>query len=113
MDQEAAENRTDLAIVLTTISNEESAGILARSLIELRLAACVNIVPKIRSIYRWEGKVCDDAEVLMIVKTRGDRASALLSHLEERHPYDTPEIVLLSPDQVSQKYADWVRENAS
>jgi len=99
---------SDVRLVLVTSPTGEFAAELARTVVGAELAACVNIVPGVRSIYRWAGQVHEGAEVLMIIKT----TAALLARLEEAilaaHPYDTPEFIALQPDHVSPKYAAWV-----
>jgi len=96
------------ALVLITCGNEEQGASIARTLVEERLAACVNLVGQIRSIYRWQEKIEDDRETLLLVKT----AKALLPRLERRvrelHTYEVPEIMALSFDRGSQPYLDWL-----
>ena len=99
----------DLRVVFVTAPDVEVAERLARGLVEERLAACVNLIPGIRSFYRWEGAVHDDAEVLLVVKTRTDRLEALASRLQELHPYELPEILGLPVIGGSQAYLDWIR----
>ncbi len=99
----------DLRVVFVTAPDVEVAERLARGLVEERLAACVNLIPGIRSFYRWEGAVQDDAEVLLVVKTRTDRLEALASRLQELHPYELPEILGLPVIGGSQAYLDWIR----
>ena len=95
-------------IVLTTVGRDFDAGALATALVELRLAACVNIVERVRSIYRWEGKVEDDAEQLLIIKTADARVDALREELFRRHPYDVPEFVVLPVESTSDAYGAWL-----
>ena len=82
---------------------------VGRTLVEERLAACVNIVPRLRSIYAWRGKVEDEAEVLCLVKTRPELWEALRARIGALHPYEVPEIVALRADQVSPPYLAWLR----
>ncbi len=103
----------DLRVVLVTAPDAEVAERLARGLVEERLAACVNLIPGIRSFYRWEGAVRDDAEVLLVVKTRTDRLEALASRVQELHPYELPEILGLPIIGGSQAYLDWIRTESS
>ena len=77
-------------------------------LVESQLAACVNLIPGVESIYRWEGKVQHDAEVLAVMKTTSAGLPALEQRLKEAHPYDTPEIVALKPEAVESRYGAWV-----
>lgn len=85
----------------------EGARELARDLVEARLAACCNLT-EVRSVYRWQGAVEDEAEVLLVVKTAADRLPALEAHLEAHHPYDVPELVALRPDHVAPDYLAWL-----
>ena len=97
----------DICIVMTTVETPEQAKTLARAVIDARLAACAQIVP-ISSCYRWEGKVVEEGEQMMLFKTRADQFAVLEALLLELHPYDTPEIVRLLADGVSGKYRDWL-----
>ena len=84
---------------------------LARALVEEGLAACVNIVPGVRSIYRWQGKICDDAEVLCLVKTRPALFERARQRIVELHPYDVPEVLAFAVDDGSPPYLAWLRES--
>jgi periplasmic divalent cation tolerance protein len=98
-------------LVLVTAGAEEEAAKIARVLVDERLASCVNIVPRIRSIYRWQGRVEDDAETLLLIKT----AEASLPALEERvralHSYEVAEVIALDLDQGSAPYLKWLAES--
>lgn len=98
-------------IVLTTVAASFDAGPFAKHLVDERLAACVNIVPQIRSIYRWQGNVEDDGEQLLIIKTMADRVDALRDALFARHPYDVPEFVVLTIDRIEGPYRDWLADS--
>lgn len=100
----------DLLIVLCTFPDMAKARETGTALVESQLAACVNLVPAIESIYRWEGKIESAAEVLAIFKTTSAAWPRFESRLRERHPYDVPEIVALRPDQTAVAYAHWVRQ---
>ena len=102
-----------LAVVLTTVGADFDARELARTLVELRLAACVNIVERVQSIYRWEGSVTEDGEQLLIIKTAEERTAALREELFRRHPYSVPEFVVLRIDDVSDSYGAWLLESVS
>ena len=106
-------SETQVRVALITAPDLETATGIARALVEERLVACVNLVPGVRSIYRWEGKVEDDAEVLLVVKTRADRAGSLVDRVAELHPYELPEVVMLPAVGGSLAYLDWVREEAA
>ena len=98
---------TDLRVVLVTAPRGEPAARIARDLVDSRLAACVNIVPGVRSIYRWEGRVCDDGEDLLMAKTPADRVEALTARVREIHPYTVPEVVALAVDSGNAAYLAW------
>jgi periplasmic divalent cation tolerance protein len=99
----------EVRVALVTAPDAEAGARIARTLVEERLAACVNLVPGVRSIYRWEGAVQDDGEVLLVVKTAAGRAEALAARVREVHPYDVPEVLLLAVQGGSAPYLDWVR----
>ncbi len=100
-------------IVLSTAGSEEEGAQIAKSLIERKLCACVNLVPKIRSLYRWEGEVQDDAEVLLIMKTTQDKLGALSGHLAQIHSYDVPEVLAIAVDKGSVSYLEWLAESCA
>jgi len=89
------------------VMSAEQARELARAIIEARLAACAQTLP-ISSCYRWDGKIVEDGEQMILFKTLADQYSALEGFLLERHPYEVPEIVRLPVDGVSEKYRDWL-----
>lgn len=101
-----------MRIVIST-APPDKAPELARTLVEERLAACVNIVPAVRSIYRWQGELCDDAEALMLIKTTAAQVGPLAARLGELHPYDVPEVVsvALEAGEGNAEYLAWVVEN--
>jgi periplasmic divalent cation tolerance protein len=96
-------------VVLCTFPDRDQARQIGTALVERQLAACVNLVPEIESIYRWEGKVCREGEVLGIVKTTEGGFPALRKALEEMHPYEVPEIIALPVEAGSEGYLGWVR----
>lgn len=102
--------REEIVIFITAPSEDEAARI-ARSLVEARLAACVNIVRNARSIYAWQGNVEDDSEALMIVKTRKSLFNALSVKVRELHSYDVPEIIALPVIDGSEEYLAWLKES--
>jgi periplasmic divalent cation tolerance protein len=97
----------NVCIVMTTVADAVQAKELARAVIETRLAACAQTLP-ISSCYRWEGKIVEDGEQMILFKTLAAQYSALETFLLDHHPYDTPEIVRLPVDGVSGKYRDWL-----
>ena len=98
----------DARICLVTAPSEEVAARLAKEAVEARLAACVNLVRGVRSIYRWQGKIEDEAEVLMVIKTTASRVEALERFIIERHPYDTPEFLVGAIEGGASRYLDWL-----
>ena len=99
---------TDRRIALTTCADAEQAKRLARALVERRLAACVNVVAGVRSFYRWEGAVQDDAEHLLVIKTTAAAVPSLRAAIDKLHAYDVPELVVLEIEQGSKAYLDWI-----
>ncbi|HUL60947.1 MAG TPA: divalent-cation tolerance protein CutA [Anaeromyxobacteraceae bacterium] len=99
---------TDALVVLVTAPTPERAAELARAVVEERLAACGNVVPGLRSIYRWEGKVQDDAEALLVLKTTRARFEALRERILALHPYQVPEVIALPVEAGSAPYLAWL-----
>ena len=104
---------TDVSAVFVTLGKAQDASVMGRKLVEEKLVACVNIIPRIRSIYWWKGEVCDDEEVLMIMKTRSSLIPSLKDRIRELHSYEVPEIISFKIDQGLQDYLDWVVESTS
>jgi periplasmic divalent cation tolerance protein len=103
---------TDIIFVYITHPEPDAADALARGLVEKRLAACVNMLSGMRSVYRWQGKVEAAAEVVMIAKTRRDLFGALEAFVRARHPYECPCIVALGTVDGNAGYMDWIRQSA-
>lgn len=99
----------DVLVVLVTTPTADAAAELARALVEARLAACGNVVPGLRSIYRWEGAVQDEPEALLVIKTTRALFEPLREAVLRRHPYQVPEVVALPVEAGSAPYLDWVR----
>jgi len=99
---------TDKIVVLSTCDSEEQAARLARHLVEQRLAACVNILPHVRSIYRWDEKVEDAGEWMLVIKSRCDLFVALRAEIEKIHSYEVPEMIALPVVDGSQAYLGWL-----
>jgi periplasmic divalent cation tolerance protein len=99
---------TDALVVLVTAPTAERAAEIARALVEERLAACGNVVPAIRSIYRWEGKVQDEQEALLVLKTTRERFEALRERVLSLHPYQVPEVIALEVEAGSAPYLAWL-----
>lgn len=98
-------------IILSTTPTMEIAERLAEGLVRERLAACVNIIPQIRSIYFWEGEVRRDEELLLLIKSRSERRDALFAYLAEHHPYDVPEVIALPITSGSASYLRFIETN--
>ena len=99
---------TDALVVLVTTPTAERAAEIARALVEERLAACGNVVPAIRSVYRWEGKIQDDQEALLVLKTTRERFEALRERVLSLHPYQVPEVIALPIEAGSAPYLAWI-----
>jgi periplasmic divalent cation tolerance protein len=108
-----AGSEAEVRVVLVTAPDAEVGARLARELVEARLAACVNLVGSVRSVYRWEGRVEDEAEVLLVIKTRAERFAALEARVRELHPYEVPEVLALAAAGGSRAYLDWVAAESS
>ncbi|ACG72426.1 CutA1 divalent ion tolerance protein [Anaeromyxobacter sp. K] len=104
---------TEARVVLVTAPDADVAARLARALVEERLAACGNVVPAIRSIYRWEGSVHDEGEALLVLKTRAARVDALRARVLELHPYQVPEVLVLPVEAGSDAYLAWIAAETS
>ncbi len=104
---------TDALVVLVTTPTQERAAEIARAVVEERLAACGNVVPGLRSIYRWEGRVQDDAEALLVLKTTRARFEALRDRVLALHPYEVPEVIALAVDAGSAPYLAWIAAETS
>mgnify|MGYP001159214554 FL=1 len=98
-------------VIFVTAPDLTVARELASGVLENRLAACVNLVPGVESHYRWEGKLCEETEVLMLLKTTGEKLAALEAWVLAAHPYDTPEFVALKIETGSTRYLDWISES--
>ncbi len=99
---------TDKIVVFSTCGSDEEARKVARGLVEKRLAACVNVTPGIRSIYRWQGAIEEDSEYLLMIKSRRDLFERLRAELESLHSYDVPEVVALPVVDGSEAYLGWM-----
>lgn len=101
-------NSSQPIVVLMTAASHEEAGRIAEALIEDRLAACVQILPEIESVYRWKGKVTRDHELLLLAKSTAELFAGLERKVREIHSYETPEIVALNMVDISGPYRDWL-----
>ncbi|HVI09512.1 MAG TPA: divalent-cation tolerance protein CutA [Candidatus Binatia bacterium] len=102
---------TDKRLVLTTAGSQEDAIKIARALVERGLVACVNVVPRITSIYRWQGKVEESDEVLLVMKTSAENFAAVRDEIRQLHSYDLPECIALSIEDGSAEYLEWLADS--
>lgn len=102
---------TDKRIVLSTVSNADEARAIARALVEKQLAACVNILGPIESIYRWKGEIEEAQEFLLLIKTTADHLLRLREELERLHSYEVPECIALPIESGLPAYLDWISES--
>jgi len=100
----------DLRLLVSTFANEASASLVVRQLLEEHLIACGTLLSGAKSLYRWEGKIKESSEVIALMKTNQDTMERCMARLQELHPYEVPEIAMLNPEAVSERYADWVRD---
>ena len=101
---------TEVRTVLVTAPDAPLAESMARALVEEKLAACVNVIPGLVSVYRWEGEVQRDQEALMILKTTEPRVAALRERVVQLHPYDVPEVLVLNVVDGHETYLGWIAE---
>jgi periplasmic divalent cation tolerance protein len=95
-------------VVVTTVGTEDQANLLAREIVARRQAASVNILPGVRSFYRWKGKICQDSELMLIVKTQEAEFEGLKATIRELHTYELPEILAFGVTRGSQEFLDWI-----
>ncbi|KAL2340014.1 hypothetical protein Fmac_007954 [Flemingia macrophylla] len=98
-------------VVYVTVPNREAGRNLAESIVKEKLAACVNMVPGIESVYQWDGKIQTDSEELLIIKTRQSLLEALTEHVKSNHQYDVPEVISLPITGGNLKYLEWIKES--
>ena len=98
-------------VVMLTTSPVDNAPSIARALVERRLAACVNLLPQVRSVYRWQGAVEEADEVLMVVKSMRQQVRSVDAALRELHPYEVYELVVLPVEGGAESYLEWIRES--
>ena len=100
----------DLIVVITSVGTEEQALDIAHALIRNRQAACVNLVPNVHSIYRWKGRVCDDGEFLLIIKTRASEFPGVRDTIHQLNTYELPEVLGYRVDMASPGFANWIEK---
>jgi len=99
---------TELLLVMTSLPDEEAAQAMAKRLVDAHLAACVQIQAGVQSIYRWEGRVCEEQEVVLVAKTSANQWPAISAFIKQNHPYDVPEIIAHPITHSHADYARWV-----
>src|SRR5262249_55476187 len=104
---------TNARIVLTTAGSAEEARNLAHALVDRNLAACVNIVPQIESVYRWQGKVERASEWLLVIKTQASAFPGVRATIEALHSYEMPECIMLEVSEGSREYLDWIEKSTA
>jgi len=102
-----------IIICLVACPSQEVGSALATLLVDRHMAACVQVLPPMKSVYRWKGEVCIDEEVLLLIKTSDSLTEQVRKVIEENHPYEVPEFVALKASEVSEKYATWLQANVS
>jgi len=105
--------KPEFFIALTTCPNNDIATQLAQAVVEKQLAACVNIVPGIQSVYQWQGKIENDSEFLLMMKTNRDKIESLQTYILEQHPYEITEFITLNIESGSAAYLDWINSSLS
>jgi periplasmic divalent cation tolerance protein len=104
---------TDYRLVLTTAGSKEEAHQIAHALVERRLAACVNIVHEVHSVYQWQGKVEESQELLLLIKTKASAIDRVCSAIKELHSYNLPEAVVIGIEAGSSAYLSWIGDSVS
>lgn len=106
-------NPEKLLVVVTSLPSLDAAKGLARALVDQNLAACVQLTEGIHSIYRWEGKICEENEVVLSVKTTEAKWHEIMAFIRDAHPYDLPEILAFVPEQYERQYGNWVESEVN
>ncbi len=104
---------SEISIVFVTAGSEDEAATIGQTLVEERLAACANIVPRIRSIYRWKGQIYDEQEFLIIIKTKTSQFEMLQDRVKKLHSYEVPEIISFPVSRGLPQYLEWVLEETA
>jgi periplasmic divalent cation tolerance protein len=105
-----AVRRQDLIVVVTSVGTEDQALDIAHALVRNRQAACVNLIPNVHSIYRWKGRVCDDGEFLLLIKTRAREFESVRQTIQKINTYELPEVLAYRVDEASPGFAAWIEK---
>lgn len=105
--------QSQLLLVTTSFAKLEEAKLMAQALVEQHLAVCVQIQEGVHSVYRWEGKLCEEREVLLVAKTVSSQWHAIQQFIKNNHPYDLPEIIGMTPAEYDQAYGQWIQLEVS
>ena len=103
---------SDVVLILTTVADDQQGETIARALVEERLAACVNVLPSMISVYRWAGSIERETERQLVIKTTRDRAPQVQTRLSELHSYELPEFLVIGVADGSERYLEWVRQSS-
>ena len=106
----SVEKHTDNAVVLVTVANEPEGTKLAKLLVERRLAACVSLIPGVKSFFWWEGEIDEESELLLVIKTAGRALEKLIETVQANHSYSVPEIIALPIMRGSEQYLSWLNQ---
>ncbi len=99
----------DALLMISTTGSEKEARKIARSLVEERLAACANVIPGVRSFFYWEGRLCQEKEALILIKTVNNKARKIMDKIKKIHSYEVPEIIFFRVDMGEKNYLKWVK----
>ena len=102
--------KDDLLVVITSVGTEDQALDIAHALVRNHQAACVNLMPNVHSIYRWKGRVCDDGEFLLFIKTRASQFDGVRETIQKMNTYELPEVLAYRVDDASPGFASWIRK---
>src|SRR5262245_60739929 len=100
----------DLVVVVTSVGTEDQAIDIAHALVRSHHAACVNLLPNVHSIYRWKGRVCEDGEFLLLIKTKASQFEAVRETIQKMNTYELPEVLAYRVDDSSPEFASWIRK---
>lgn len=109
--QSKARHKSQIAIIYTTVKKKKDAERISKMIVKEKLSACINIIPRITSVYNWKGKTVSEREYLLIIKTRKSLVDVLEKRIHYLHPYELPEFITINTEKGSMKYIKWLYEN--